>query len=99
MILSSKNQARTNESIYHIARVEIKNMNEKRNKVGLPRTDQAKIADFCHDCDKLGRDGVCTGVTIGRIHQARYAAREWCGWAVVDGVNGTMTNKGFKPGR
>jgi len=55
---------------------------------------EATIAKFCGGCDALQDDGVCR--VAGARDQARYAAREWCGWASVNGVRGEMTSEGFK---
>lgn len=32
---------------------------------------------------------------MGATNQSRYAARNWCGWASVDGKRGNMTKEGF----
>lgn len=55
-----------------------------------------QINRFCGPCDNFGPDGVCV---LGRQDQTRYVAREWCGWASVNGNRGTMTDTGFKTGK
>lgn len=52
------------------------------------------VQKFCGGCDMLGSDGVCK--VAGANDQARYAARRWCGWASVNHVRGSMTDKGFQ---
>lgn len=51
------------------------------------------IAKFCKECD-FSKAPVCS--KVGQNDQARYAAREGCGWAEKDGVRGSMTADGFK---
>ncbi|MDO8451267.1 MAG: hypothetical protein Q7S76_00170 [bacterium] len=55
--------------------------------------EEARIANFCSGCDALQEDGMCR--TVNANEQARYAAREFCGWASVNGVRGDMTSEGF----
>ena len=45
---------------------------------------ESQIRKFCKGCDHIGANGKpCK--TAGANDQARYVAREWCGWANVHG--------------
>lgn len=55
---------------------------------------ESMVQGFCSGCDKLQASGLCN--TIDANDQARYAARQYCGWSVVNGVRGEMTEAGFK---
>lgn len=54
---------------------------------------EEEIAAFCKGCD-FSNSEVCS--KVGANDQARYAARKGCGWAVKDGVRGSMTAEGLK---
>ena len=62
----------------------------------LQVASEADIANFCGPCDHLMGDNSCQ-IDRERGNQARYVARDWCGWAFVNGVRGLMTHKGFNP--
>lgn len=53
-----------------------------------------KIAKFCGPCDHHVVNGVCK--LAGGNDQARYVARNGCGWARVNGQRGNMTSEGFE---
>lgn len=45
---------------------------------------ESKITKFCKGCDNFKGEGIpCK--TVGSNDQARYAVRNWCGWATVNG--------------
>lgn len=55
---------------------------------------EGEVAAFCGECDSRRKeDGICFS---GENDQSRYAARKWCGYAMVNGVRGQMTKEGFK---
>ncbi len=56
---------------------------------------ESKITAFCKPCDHFKGEGIPCPI-VKSDDQARYALREWCGWASVKGVRGEMTAKGFK---
>lgn len=68
-------------------------------------TDHIKLEEirrFCTGqnrlrCDNLKEDGTCRLDRGDSTDQARYASREWCGWACVGGARGEMTGEGFTP--
>lgn len=55
---------------------------------------EKEIAEFCGPCDHHVVNGVCK--LAGGNDQARYVARNGCGWASVKGQRGDMTSEGFK---
>ncbi len=55
-----------------------------------------EIAKFCKGCDSYRENQPCA--LAGTNDQARYAARQWCGWASQKSVSGQMTTEGFKSG-
>lgn len=57
------------------------------------QVEESVIAKFCNGCDRLQGNGVCK---LDENDQARYAARQQCGWASVNEVRGEMTADGFK---
>lgn len=59
-----------------------------------PEIAEDAVQKFCAGRDALKATGVCR--VAGTNDQARYAAREWCGWATVNGVRGAMTAEGFE---
>ncbi|OGE27413.1 hypothetical protein A2867_02510 [Candidatus Daviesbacteria bacterium RIFCSPHIGHO2_01_FULL_40_11] len=50
------------------------------------------IDRFCRLCDNLGENGVCQ--KLPEYDQTRYAAREWCAQASIDGESVYMTVSG-----
>lgn len=45
---------------------------------------ESKITSFCKGCDNFKGEGIpCR--KVGSNNQARYADRNWCGWATVNG--------------
>lgn len=53
------------------------------------------IRKFCKSCDLyVAATNSCK--IVNENDQARYAARQWCGWASQNGVSGQMTKKGFE---
>ena len=56
---------------------------------------ESRITAFCKGCDHFKGEGIPCPV-VKADDQARYALREWCGWASVKGVRGEMTAEGFK---
>lgn len=58
----------------------------------LASIDESKITAFCKGCDNFKGEGIpCE--TVGSNDQARYAVRNWCGWATVNGVRTVITGE------
>ncbi len=55
---------------------------------------ESTIASFCKGCDNSGGESKPCKL-VGPDDQARYAIRNWCGYAAVSGERGEMTAKGF----
>jgi len=51
---------------------------------------ESKITAFCNGCDSFKGEGVPCKV-VGSNDHARYAARNWCGWATVSGKHTTKS--------
>ena len=70
------------------------NLSVTYSETNLP---ESQIADFCKPCQLRNPDNTCKIDTHEGNDQGRYVVRNWCGWAMVNGTRGQMTNEGFKP--
>lgn len=57
------------------------------------------VQSFCNGCERKLSDGSCEADMRDGQDQIRYAQRGSCRWAYKKGITGTMTRKGFIPGR
>lgn len=64
---------------------------------GVDFVTQEQVRNFCSGCDNFRQDEKCN-LFSGEENQPRYVARQWCGWAKVNGLRGEMTSKGFITG-
>lgn len=52
-----------------------------------------QIDEFCGKCDRYKGEDPCS---VGFGNQTRYVARQWCGWASVNGQGCHMTKDGIE---
>ena len=61
-----------------------------------PGITEEDITAFCGPCDNLKPNNICS-LPVMNYDQTRYVARGFCGYVVVEGKVGKMTNSGFEP--
>jgi len=72
----------------------------------MKRPSATEIQAFCGGCDRLKNDGDCKidakelsphfKTSGGLTDQQRYVARDWCGWAIVNGEKMERDSDGFQ---